>query len=147
MTATKEELKVIRTNRNGNRTAYVDGKGTTSLDCTKCGETKPIDGFHYKRGGFFNTQARCKECKNEESQQYVKNKKENNSSVTVNEKAQQHQQPQDKQATRNLSIDLDATTWKLIKMQAIFEDKDINEMIEIIIMNYMTTNENSVLKW
>ncbi len=38
------------------------------IECPKCGETKPLDDFHRKRGGKYGRKERCKKCVREYSQ-------------------------------------------------------------------------------
>ena len=38
--------------------------------CTKCGETKPLDGFHRNKGGVDGRHSRCKECVREDLRRY-----------------------------------------------------------------------------
>ena len=41
-----------------------------SKTCTKCGETKSLDGFHRNKGGVDGRHSRCKECRRERKRRY-----------------------------------------------------------------------------
>ena len=41
-----------------------------SKTCTKCGETKPLDGFHRNKGGVDGRRSDCKECMREYLRRY-----------------------------------------------------------------------------
>ena len=39
--------------------------------CAKCGETKTLDDFHRSASGHAGRASRCKQCRNEDSRQYL----------------------------------------------------------------------------
>lgn len=43
---------------------------STTKTCTKCGETKPLDGFHKAKGGRYGVNSKCKPCVAENHRRY-----------------------------------------------------------------------------